>query len=192
MTRLVGQYAENGTIRARQSRGRRFTPHYGPAAIALLAEVDEAHETLSGPATKKLLNRGWHEYADARYENMAEIWSSHIYNLRKRREYREQRMVCEKTRPTPVTICERRQPESRGKPGYIRVDSVQQGGLDEKRGGGTTSMPSTRSRNSRSSPPWNIFPRRGSAAAGGHDGAVPVPDPSVSIPITAANASTGL
>lgn len=134
VTRLVGQYAENGIIRARPSRGRIYTARYGAVDIALLAEVDEAHETLSGPATKKLLNRGWHEYADARYENMADISASHIYNLRKKRAYRERRIVFEKTRPTPVSIGERRKPESGGKPGYIRVDSVHQGDLDGKKG----------------------------------------------------------
>lgn len=134
VTRLVSQYVDEGVIRARQSRGRIFTPRYGAADIALLAEVDEAHETLSGPATRRLLSRGWVEYADARYENMASISASHIYNLRKKRAYREQLMVFEKTRPTPVSIGERRKPESGGKPGYIRVDSVHQGDLDGKKG----------------------------------------------------------
>lgn len=134
VTRLIGQYAENGIIRDRQSRGRKFGTRYRAADIALLAEVDEAHETLSGPATKKLLHRGWHEYADARYENMADISASHIYNLRKRRAYRERRTAFEKTRPTPVSIGERRKPEPGGKPGYIRVDSVHQGDLDGKKG----------------------------------------------------------
>ena len=65
---------------------------------------------------------------------MAGNLASHIYNLRKRREYRERRMVFEKTRPTPVSIGERRKPESGGEPGYIRVDSVHQGDRDGKKG----------------------------------------------------------
>ena len=134
VTRLVGQYAENGVIQVRPSPGRKFTVRYGAADIELLAEVDEAHETLSGPATRKLLHRGWHEYADARYQNMADISASRIYNLRQKREYRERTMVFEKTRPTPVSIGERRKPESGGKPGYIRVDSVHQGDLNGKKG----------------------------------------------------------
>src|ERR1700712_95546 len=40
VTRLIGKYAESGTIPVRRSRGRRFTWHYSPADIALLAEVD--------------------------------------------------------------------------------------------------------------------------------------------------------
>ena len=70
----------------------------------------------------------------ARDENMAGNLASHIYNLRKRREYRERRTVFEKTRPTPVSIGERRKPESGGKPGYIRVDSAHQGDRDGKKG----------------------------------------------------------
>ena len=99
VTRLVCQYKVSGAIQARKSAGRKFGARYGPKDIALLAEVDEAHETLSGPATRRLLDRGWTEYADARYENMAKISASHIYNLRKRRMYRERRSTFEKTRP---------------------------------------------------------------------------------------------
>ena len=134
VTRLVCQYKVSGAIQARKSAGRKFGARYGPKDIALLAEVDEAHETLSGPATRRLLDRGWTEYADARYENMAKISASHIYNLRKRRMYRERRSTFEKTRPTPVSIGERRKPAPGGKPGYIRVDSVHQGDLDGKKG----------------------------------------------------------
>ena len=56
-TRLIGQYAANGTVRTRRGKGRRFTSHYSAADIALLAAVDEAHDTLSGPATQKILYR---------------------------------------------------------------------------------------------------------------------------------------
>lgn len=41
------------------------------ADIELLAEVDEAHERLSGPATKKILEREWAVYKDARYERLS-------------------------------------------------------------------------------------------------------------------------
>ena len=99
VTRLINQYAESGVVRARQGRGQRFIARYTPADIALLAEVDEAHETLSGPATQKILYRQHHEFADAGYERLSEISVAHIYNLRKRRSYREHRMVF--TKPGP-------------------------------------------------------------------------------------------
>jgi transposase InsO family protein len=134
LTRLIAQYVASGIVQVRRGHGKRYTAHYTPADIALLAEVDEAHETLSGPATRKLLYRGYYEFADARYERLADISSAHIYNLRKGRSYRERRMVFTRTRPTPVAIGERRRPESGGRPGYLRVDTVHQGDLDGVKG----------------------------------------------------------
>ena len=134
VTRLIAQYVVSGIVEARRGRGRRFTTHYTAADVALLAEVDEAHETLSGPATRKLLYRGYYEFADVRYERLADISSAHIYNLRKLRGYRERLMVFTKTRPTPVSIGERRKPEPGGRPGYLRVDTVHQGDRDGVKG----------------------------------------------------------
>jgi transposase InsO family protein len=133
-TRLIAQYVESGTVQVRRSRGKQFTVHYTPADVALLAEVDEAHETLSGPATKKLLYRGYYEFADPRYERLADVSSSHIYNLRKLRSYRERVLVFTRTRSTSITIGERRKPEPGGRPGYIRVDTVHQGDQDGVKG----------------------------------------------------------
>jgi len=134
VTRLISQYAENGTIKVRRNRGRCFTAHYNSADIVLLALVDEAHDTLSGPATQKILYREYFEFADARYERLANISVARIYNLRKHRSYREKRMVFHKTRPTPVSIGERRRPEPEGRPGYLRIDTVHQGDLDGVKG----------------------------------------------------------
>jgi transposase InsO family protein len=134
VTRLICQYVESGMVKSRQGRGQRFTARYKSDDVALLAAVDEAHDTLSGPATQKILYRQYHEFADAGYERLAEISVAHIYNLRKRRSYRERRMVFTKTRPTPVAIGERRKPEPGGRPGYLRVDTVHQGDLDGTKG----------------------------------------------------------
>mgnify|MGYP001348782174 CR=1 FL=1 len=133
-TRLIGQYVVNGMVQVRRGRGKRFTVYYTPADVALLAEVDEAHETLSGPATRKILYRGYYEFADVRYERMADISSAHIYNLRKLRSYRERILVFAKTRPVPISIGERRKPEPGGRPGYLRVDTVHQGDRDGVKG----------------------------------------------------------
>jgi transposase InsO family protein len=133
-TRLVAQYVADGTVEVRRGRGKRFTVTYQPADVALLAEVDEAHETLSGPATRKLLYRGYYEFADDRYERLAGISSAHIYNLRKLRSYRERVMVFSKTRPTATAIGVRRKPEPGGRPGYLRVDTVHQGDQDGVKG----------------------------------------------------------
>ena len=52
-------------------RRHRFVRRYTPADIGLLAGVDEVHETLSGPATQKILYREFHDYGDQRYSSCA-------------------------------------------------------------------------------------------------------------------------
>jgi transposase InsO family protein len=133
-TRLIGQYIDQGEVRIRRARRHRFSPRYSKADIELLVTVDEAHDTLSGPATQKILYREFHEYADIRYETLSSISVAHIYNLRKRREYRERRMSFQKTKPTPVSIGERRRPEPDGNAGYLRIDTVHQGDRDGVKG----------------------------------------------------------
>ena len=53
--------------------------------IELLANVDEAHETLSGPATQKILQRELHEFDDTGYQRLAGISVAQIIPLRKSR-----------------------------------------------------------------------------------------------------------
>jgi transposase InsO family protein len=134
VTRLIRQYLDSGNLQSRRGRGLRFTARYNATDLTLLAEVDEAHETLSGPATQKILYRGYYEFADDRFRRLADISASHIYNLRKRRGYRERRVHFEKTKPTPTAIGQRRKPEPGGLPGYLRVDTVHQGDLDGVKG----------------------------------------------------------
>jgi len=135
VTRLIGQYRERGKVHAQSYRRHRFATRYGAKDIALLAEVDEAHETLSGPATQKLLERAYHDFQDPRYRNLAGISVAHLYRLRATRTYRQHRVVCRPTRPTAVSIGERRRPDPQGQPGYLRVDTVHQGNdLDGSKG----------------------------------------------------------
>src|SRR5579863_2972620 len=54
VTRLIEQYVKSGILQAQRGGGRHFQCRFTPADIVLLAEVDEAHETLSGPATRKI------------------------------------------------------------------------------------------------------------------------------------------
>jgi len=55
VTRLIGQYAKQGVVKQRGYRRNRFAVPYQASDVELLAAVDEAHETLSGPATQKIL-----------------------------------------------------------------------------------------------------------------------------------------
>ena len=66
VARLIGRYQQGGEVKARVYRRHRFPSRYTSADIGLLAAVDEAHETLSGPATRKILEREFHEFHDAR------------------------------------------------------------------------------------------------------------------------------
>lgn len=127
MTRLVGQYVETGNIVEKVYSRQRFPSVYTQVDVELLATVDEAHETLSGPGTQKILYREYYEYRNIEFERLAGISVGHIYNLRKTGAYRKRRIVYEKTRPTGVSIGERRKPEPQGRPGYLRVDTVHQG-----------------------------------------------------------------
>jgi transposase InsO family protein len=134
LTRLIGVYLEGKPISLRTYRRYRFASRYTAADIELLAGVDEAHETLSGPATQKILQREFYEFNDKRYERLAQISAAHIYNLRKSRTYRQRRVRYQPTRPTPVSIGERRVPNPQGRPGYLRVDTVHQGDRDGVKG----------------------------------------------------------
>ncbi len=134
VTRLIAAYVETGSVQERPYRRHRFARQYSRADVSLLAEVDDAHETLSGPATRQILQREFEHYGDKRFERLAGVSVAHLYNLRKSRSYREKRLRYEKTRPVQVAIGERRQPDPQGKPGYLRVDTVHQGDLDGVKG----------------------------------------------------------
>ncbi len=111
-----------------------YARKYGPEDVALLAELDSLHDTLSGPATKVLLMRAHQHFGDARYIRLAGISVAHLYNLRASTAYRKQRRVWTHTRPTPLRIGVRRAPAPNGLPGYIRIDTVHQGNQDGFRG----------------------------------------------------------
>ncbi len=134
VTRLIGRYLDGEEVRVRDYRRHRFANRYRPADSELLAGVDEAHGVLSGPATQKILQREFYEFGDARYQRLAAISVAHIYNLRRGRIYRQRRISYQPTRPTPVSIGERRAPQPQGRPGYLRVDTVHQGDLEGIKG----------------------------------------------------------
>ena len=134
VTRLIGRYHESGMVKERGYRRHRFVRRYTSADIELLAGVDEAHETLSGPATQKILYREFHDYGDQRYRRLSSISVPHIYNLRKSRVYRERKICYQKTKPVQVNIGERRRPDPQGRPGYLRIDTVHQGDRDGAKG----------------------------------------------------------
>jgi len=134
VARLIRSYQQGDEVKPRAYRRHRFTPRYTGADIELLAVVDEAHETLSGPATQKILVRELHEFHDARYQRLARLSVAQLYRLRKRPGYRHRRVAYQPTKPTPVAIGERRKPDPQGRPGYLRLDTVHQGDRDGMKG----------------------------------------------------------
>jgi transposase InsO family protein len=133
VTRLIARYTSGGRVQVTVYRRRRFTQLYTRADIELLASVDEAHETLSGPATRRILEREHLLYKRPEYARLATISVAHLYNLRKHTRYRERLLNYTKTRPTAVSIGERRKPQPQGQPGFLRLDTVHQG--DQPNGG---------------------------------------------------------
>jgi len=112
-----------------------YARRYTAADVALLAEVDRAMNTLSGPATACVLRRQRDVFADERFERLGSISVGHLYNLRASAGYRAQRVVLTKTRPTKAaTIGVRKAPAPQGRPGFIRIDSVHQGDQDGIKG----------------------------------------------------------
>jgi transposase InsO family protein len=132
--RLIRSYQQGGEVKPPVYQRHRFSRRYTRADIEVLAAVDEAHETLSGPATQKILQRAWHEYHDAQCERLARLSVAQLYRLRKSGTYRHRRVAYQPTRPTQVVIGERRKPDPQGRPGYLRVDTVHQGDLDGVKG----------------------------------------------------------
>ena len=56
LSRLIAQYRDSKSLNLKKRTSRTtFTRTYGPEDVALLAETDSLHDTLSGPATKVLL-----------------------------------------------------------------------------------------------------------------------------------------
>ncbi len=136
VTRLVSRAAAGEPL-VKQYRApeHAFARRYTAGDVALLAEVDRATGTLSGPATVCILRRQRDVFGDTRFERLGSISVAHLYNLRASDRYRAQRVVTTKTRPTSaVTIGVRKAPAPEGRPGFIRIDSVHQGDQDGVKG----------------------------------------------------------
>ncbi len=124
-TPLVKRYTAPRTAYARK---------YSAADVALLVEMDRANEDVCGPAIAHLLRRAFLEYGDPRYERLAGLSPSHLYNLRKSVGYQAQRTSFTKTKSSCNPIGVRRAPRPNGRAGFVRIDTVHQGDLDGVKG----------------------------------------------------------
>ena len=133
-TRLIRAYLDHGKVQAQPYQRHRFAAKYTVEDTALLAEVDRAHGRLSGPATRRILQRAYEQFGEPRYQRLAKISVAHLYNLRASARYRNQAAVFEPTQSNSAAIGQRRKPDPQGRPGYVRVDTVHQGDQDGAKG----------------------------------------------------------
>ena len=134
ITRLIRAYRADGEIRVQTSSRQKFPVKYTVKDVELLIEVDRAHQQLSGPATRRIIEREWQVFGKREYANLAEISSSHLYNLRHSVGYRQRAAEFTQTKPSGIAIGERRRPNPQGAPGYVRIDTVHQGDWDGVKG----------------------------------------------------------
>jgi len=134
VTRLIRQYKRAGVVEAVAYRRRRFPTKYTIRDIELLAEVDRAHDWLSGPATAHVLKREYGQFGKTEYARLAGISVAHLYNLRRSARYRKLAAKWKATQPSGIAIGERRKPDPRGRPGFLRIDTVHQGDWEGVKG----------------------------------------------------------
>lgn len=136
VTRLVARWmAGEPLLKRYRAPAHAFARRYTAADVALLAKVDRAMGTLSGPATACVLRRQRDVFGDARFARLGSISVAHLYNLRASAGYRQQRVLVTRTRGNKaVTIGVRKAPAPEGRPGFIRIDSVHQGDFDGIKG----------------------------------------------------------
>jgi hypothetical protein len=134
VTRLITSYTDTGRVKAAPYQRRKFATRYTKSDVELLAYVDKSHGNLSGPATRRILERELSEYGQSAYERLAGISVAQIYRFRSSEAYRKRNTSYQPTRPTPIPIGERRKPRPQGRPGYLRIDTVHQGDRDGVKG----------------------------------------------------------
>ena len=134
VSRLIKEYQQTGRLRRTQYKRCRFPLKYTSSDVTLLARTDELHGYLSGPATKRVMERECEVYGHAEFRNISGISIAHLYNLRRSNTYRGIARRFTRTKPIVSRIGERTKPDPKGQPGHIRVDTVHQGDLNGQKG----------------------------------------------------------
>jgi transposase InsO family protein len=134
VTRLIAGHRKTGQVKAAAYQRTKFATRYTAGDVELLAYVDKAHGNLSGPATKRILEREYFDYSQAVYARLSSISVAQIYRFRNSAAYRKRNTTYQPTRPTVIRIGERRKPQPRGLPGYLRIDTVHQGDQEGRKG----------------------------------------------------------
>src|ERR1700730_4620877 len=106
LTRWIQRWMKTRRVQRKPAQRPSFRSRYTVADIALLAELDAAHQDLSGPAVRHLCHRGWTVFGDRKFQRLAKISASHIYNLRQSVAYRKIRVRVVHTQARQVSIAE--------------------------------------------------------------------------------------
>ena len=134
LTRLINQFRYTNHVRVYAYKRHCFPTKYTREDQFLLAEVDDAHERLSGKATAAIFKREYELFGKEEFNRLSNISVAHPYRLRQSSFYRNHTLTIEKTKPSSCQYGEQRRPDPQGRPGYIRVDTVHQGDLNGKKG----------------------------------------------------------
>jgi transposase InsO family protein len=134
VSRLIAEHKRTGRLKKTEYRRHRFPRKYTPSEIGLLARTDELHGWLSGPATRRVMERECEVYGHTEFWHISRISIAHLYNLRRSNTYRGIARRFTKTKPVVSRIGERARPDPKGQPGYIRIDTVHQGDLNGQKG----------------------------------------------------------
>ena len=120
VVRDIRQFRETRQVQDRRGApAKPFVRRYTDEDVHLLAELDRLQSTLYGPATRKLAERAFQVFGEARYERLATSTT---------RAGAPAINACapSRTRPAPAAnaIGERRKPRPGGRPGWPRVNFV--------------------------------------------------------------------
>jgi hypothetical protein len=132
--KMISRKKNIGKVFLKKRTQNKFQTFYTREDIALLAEVVNVYRGQNGKAIKKVLCEMFEVYDDMKFERLSRLSVSHFYNLKKKVVYQTHSLTFTKTNPVNVNIGVREKPEPRGKPGYLRVDSVHQGDLEKQKG----------------------------------------------------------
>src|ERR1700691_3040646 len=134
-TRLIRAFLDSGGVRRAAYQRHGFQVRYTAGDIALLAEVDRAHERLSGPATRRILQ------ARVRAVRAQAVRAAGGDQCGASVQLARQRALAQSSRGvrTDAVVGDRhrgaaRRPDPHGRPGFLRVDTVHQGDWDGAKG----------------------------------------------------------
>src|SRR6202162_987532 len=113
VTRVITRHRKTGRVKVAAYQRTQFATRYAAGDVGLLAYVDKAHGNLSGPATKRILEREYFDYRQAVYARLAGISVAQIYRFRNSAADRKRNTTDQPTRPTVIRIGERRKPPPR-------------------------------------------------------------------------------